>query len=83
MSLLMRIKAAGGSVSRDRWRLKLKRGRLSNEAVAWIKANRNRVMAELWPAFDAWEERAAIREYDGGQSRQEAEAAAYAEVEPC
>ncbi|MDG4650097.1 hypothetical protein P6F26_16740 [Roseibacterium sp. SDUM158017] len=38
------------------------------------------LMREVWPEVDDFEERAAIREFDGGQSRQEAEAAAYEEV---
>jgi len=37
-------------------------------------------MAKASEALDAFEERAAIREYDGGQARADAEAAAMAEV---
>lgn len=80
MSILARIEAHGGKVTRDEWRLSIQRGRLSAEAVDWVKENRAALMREVWPEFDAWEERAAIREYDGGQPREEAERDAYQEV---
>ena len=80
-----RIKAHGGEVKRHRWHLVLKRGRISDAALEWLKQPhiREALMHEIWPAYDAWAERAAIREYDGGQGRDEAEAAAYAEVGGC
>lgn len=85
MSILARIRANGGDVIRQEWRFTLKRGRLSAEALTWLRgAGRWRqACREVWPLLDWWEERAAIREFDGGMSRAEAEAAAYAEVCPC
>lgn len=82
MSILDRIRAHGGEVIRDRWRLTLRRGRLTDEAMAWLREPRRRaaLMAEVWPKADQFEERAAIREYDGGQDRETAEREAYAEV---
>ena len=38
---------------------------------------------KVWPEADAFEERAAIREYCGGQDRAAAERAAYGEVTAC
>jgi hypothetical protein len=80
--LLDRIRAYGGEAIRDRWTLKLRRGRLNDAALAWLREpqNKRRLMREVWPEFDEWEERAAIREFDGGMARAEAEAAAYEEV---
>lgn len=77
MSILARIRAAGGNMTRDRYMFRLKHGRLDVKALEWIKENDARVKRELWPLYDAWEERAAIMEYDGGMSRIEAERAAY------
>ena len=37
MSILARIKAQGGDIIRDEWRFRLKPGRLTPEAVAWLK----------------------------------------------
>lgn len=79
MSALERIRAHGGEVIRDQWRFTLRRGRLPSAAVLWIQANMEDVRREAWPAYDDWQERAAIREYDGGQDRAEAEADAFAE----
>lgn len=85
MSILARIHANGGDVIRQEWRFALKRGRLTTEALDWLRAAGRWRMAcrEVWPILDLWEERAAIREFDGGMSRAEAEAAAYAEVGTC
>lgn len=83
MSILDRIRAHGGEVIRDGWRISIRKGRLTADALAWIGANRATLMREVWPEYDDFEERAAIREYCGGQSRAEAEAAAYAEVMQC
>lgn len=80
MSIMERIRARGGEVIRDRWTIRLRRGRLSDDALKWIAANKAALLREVWPEFDDFEERAAIREYDGGQSRADAEAAAYGEV---
>ncbi|MBK8909166.1 MAG: hypothetical protein IPM60_15155 [Rhodospirillales bacterium] len=81
--ILDRIRANGGEVIRDRWRFALRRGRLTDAHVAWLRANWRRVVAEVWPEHDAFEERAAIREYAGGQPRAEAERDAYAEGGEC
>lgn len=80
MSILARIRAHDGDVTRDGLNFSLRRGRLTPDAIAWVKANLDDVKREVWPLFDAWEERAAIREFDGGMTRAEAEAAAYEDV---
>jgi len=85
MSILDRIHAQGGDIIRSEWRFTLKRGRLSPEAVAWLKSRMHWFSAccEVWPDYADWLERAAIREFDGGMSRTDAERAAYAEVARC
>ncbi len=82
MTILARIRAQGGDVTRDKWRVTLRRGRLSDAALDWLRRPdvRARLIREVWPEYDDFEERAAIREYEGGQTRDEAEAAAYEEV---
>lgn len=82
-SILARIQANGGDVIRQEWRFTLRRGRLTAEAIAWVRARWVEVCREVWPAFNLWAERAAIMEFDGGMLRAEAEAAAYAEVSAC
>lgn len=85
MSILDRIRAQGGDIIRDEWRFTVKRGRLSVEALAWLKVRMRWFAAccEVWPAYADWLERAAIREFEGGMSRADAERAAYAEVVGC
>lgn len=84
MSILAHIRAHGGDAEMRGWRPWIKRrGTLSTDAIEWIKANRDDLAREIWPEFDEWEERAAIREFDGGQPRAEAEEAAYREVMGC
>ena len=78
--ILDRIRSKCGEVTRDRWTISLRRGRLDAAALAWIKDNRPALMREVWAEYDDWEERAAIREFDGGQAREEANDAAYDEV---
>lgn len=80
MSKLARIRANGGEVIRDGHRFLLRKGRLTTEAIDWVRERWRDVCREAWPEFDAWEERAAIREYLGGQCRDDAEAGAYLEV---
>lgn len=80
MSVLAHIRAQGGAVIRDGYRFSLRQGRLKPQAVAWIKANLDDVKRAAWPLYDDWQERAAIREFDGGMTREEAEAAAYEDV---
>lgn len=77
--ILDRIRAHGGEVIRDKWTLRLRRGRLSAEAMEWLRCDdiRARVLMEVWPEADEWQERAAILEYDAGMARAEAEEAAY------
>lgn len=82
MSILARIRAHGGDVIRDGWSIRLRPGRLTPAALAWVRAHKLDVLREVWPEADAFEERAAIREYCGGQARAEAEAAAYREAAP-
>jgi hypothetical protein len=85
VSILARIRAHGGEVIRDEWRLKLHRGRLTDDALSWLRDPRRKValMREVWPEADEFEERAAIREFDGGQDRATAEREAYREVMGC
>ena len=77
-----RIRANGGEVIRDHWLIRLRRGRLSDAALEWLRKPRvkHAVMLESWGLFEEWQERAAIREFDGGQPRDEAERDAYMEV---
>lgn len=80
--ILDRIRAHGGEVIRDKWTLRLRRGQLSDEAVEYLRDPqvKRRLLHEVWPEADRWEERAAIREFDGGQIRADAERDAYDEV---
>ena len=80
--ILDRIRDHGGEVIRDRWKLRIRRGRLSDEALAWLRKPevKRRLMCEVWDDFDEWEERAAIREFDGGQDREDAERRAYLDM---
>lgn len=80
MSIIDRIRANGGEVIRDGWTISLRKGRLTEDQVAWIARNKSALMQEVWPEYDAFEERAAIREFCGGHARAEAEAAAYRDV---
>ena len=80
MSILDRIRAKGGEVIRDKWTIRIRRGRLDDTAMAWVKETREALMHEIWPEYDEWSERAAIREYCGEQDRDEAEAGAYDDV---
>ena len=80
MSILDRIRANGGDVTRDKWRMNIRPGRMTPAALSWLKSHRDDLMREIWPEFDDFEERAAIREFDGGQTRVEAEQTAYEEI---
>lgn len=75
--ILDRIRAHGGEVVRRGHRITLRRGALSYAAVDWIKGRHEALMHEVWPDYDAWQERAAIMEYDAGMAREDAERAAY------
>ena len=83
MSILDRIRANGGDVIREEWRINLRRGRMDDAAVAWVGAHKADLMREVWPEYDDFEERAAIMEFEGGMARPEAEAAAYRRVMGC
>lgn len=78
--ILDRIRAHGGEVTRDRWTIRLRAGRLTPAALEWLRERKDALMQEVWPEFDRWVERAAIREFCGGQSRADAEKSAYDEV---
>lgn len=82
MSILARVRAHGGDVVRDGWRMTLRPGRLGPDAIAWLKREdvKARLHEEIWPEVGDWQERAAIREFDGGQDRATAEAEAFREV---
>lgn len=81
--ILSRIRANGGDVIRQEWRFALRRGRLTQDAVTWVRARWREACREAWPLIDQFEERAAIIEFDGGLSRAESERAAYAEFTTC
>lgn len=81
--ILDRIRAHGGDAIRDGWRLRVRRGRLPDAALEWLRTRRDALIREVWPEFDDFEERAAIREFDGGQDRETAEREAYREVMGC
>ena len=85
MTILDRIHAHGGDIIREEWRFTLKPGRLNPAAVAWLKVRLRWFAAccEVWPAYAEFTERAAIREFDGGMARHEAERAAYGDVVGC
>jgi hypothetical protein len=85
VSILARIRAHDGEVIRDEWRLTIRRGRLTDAAMAWLREPRRKaaLLREVWPEADVWEERAAIREFDAGQDRATAEREAFREVMGC
>lgn len=83
MSILARIRAHGGDVVRQDWRLRLQPGRMSAEALAWVRTKWREVCAEAWPDFDRWDERAAIMEHDGKMTRESAERTAYEGLALC
>lgn len=83
MPIIERIRAHEGEVIRDGYQFRLRKGRLSWEAIQWLRENWRKVCAEVWPEFCEWEERAAIREFEGGQDRATAEREAYREVAGC
>lgn len=83
MDILQHIRAQGGEVIREGWNVALRKGRMTSEAIAWVRARKTDLMREIWPEFDEFEERAAIMEFDGGMTRADAEAAAYAGVMKC
>jgi hypothetical protein len=80
--ILARIRDHGGDVTCDEWRMKLRPGRLPPHALDWLRRPdvRAQLHREVWPQADEWHERAAIREFDGGQDRDHAEREAYREV---
>ena len=80
MSITDRIRMNGGEVIRSGHEISLRKGRLTDDAVKWIGQNKPALMREVWPEYDQWDERAAIMEFDGGMTRDEAQQAAYAEV---
>ena len=54
MSILERIRAQGGDATRDEWRIKLRRGRLTDEAVKWIGDHKPELHREIWEEADDW-----------------------------
>ena len=54
--ILDRIRAHGGDVIRDKWRISLRRGRLSEPAIAWLRQPRiqTALLREVWPEADAF-----------------------------
>lgn len=83
MSILARIRAHGGDIIQSGHKLSLRPGRLSASAIDWLKAHWLEACCEAWPDYGSFLERAAIREFDGGETRAEAEKWALAEYAPC
>lgn len=83
MTILARVQAHGGDIIRDEWRFRLQRGRLSAAAIAWLRQHWLQACEEVWPLYGFWIERAAIREFECGMVRHEAERAAYGDVLEC
>lgn len=85
MSILARIQAQGGDIIRDEWRFRLRPGRLTPDAIAWLKGGMRWFAAccEVWPSYPEWTERSAVREFEGGMPRRDAEREAYGEVMGC
>ena len=81
--ILDRIRAHGGDVIRDGWNIRLRPGRLTPEAMAWLRSRKEALTQEIWPEYDRLVERAAIKEFCGNQTREQAEEAAYREVMKC
>lgn len=77
MSPLAFIRSQGGDVVRKDYLFRLRPGRMNAAAIARVQPHMEAVKADLWPAYADWQERAAIMEFDGGLSRDEAERAAY------
>lgn len=77
MTPLAFIRSHGGDVVRKGYQFRLRPGRMDAAAIARVKAHMEAVKAEVWPAYADWQERAAIMEFDGGLSREEAERAAF------
>ena len=81
--ILDRIRAHGGDAIRDGWNIRLRPGRLTPEAMAWLRSRKEALTQEVWPEYDRFVERAAIKEFCGNQTREQAEEAAYREVMKC
>ena len=77
MTPLAFIKSHGGNVVREGHLFRLRPGRMTADAIARVKPHMEAIKAEVWPAYSEWEERAAIMEFEGGLTREEAERAAY------
>jgi len=85
MSIIERIRAHGGDIVRNEWRLTLKPGRMKPDAIVWLRRWDRWFAAccEAWPPYCEWSERAAILEFDAGHNRQDAERLAYEGMRPC
>lgn len=77
MTPLSFIRSHGGNVIRDGFQFRLRPGRMNAAQIERLKPHMEAIKADVWPAYADWQERAAIMEFDGGLSRQEAERAAY------
>lgn len=47
--ILDRIRANGGDVIRDGWTIRLRAGRLTPEALEWLRGRKDALMQEVWP----------------------------------
>ena len=47
MSIMERIRAHGGEVIRNEWRLTIRRGRLTDEALAWLRDRKDDLTREV------------------------------------
>lgn len=75
--IIDRIRSNGGDLIRNEYAFTLRRGRLTDEQIEWVKARIDEVKLEVWPQYVQWVERACILQYDRGLSRADAQAAAY------
>ncbi|MEM8555704.1 MAG: hypothetical protein AAGF71_12875 [Pseudomonadota bacterium] len=82
MTPLQYLRRHGGRVSRHKWTFRLHPGRVSRKALARLQDPLvlHRLRTEVWPEYEDWLERAAIREFCGGQSRTDAERDAFTDI---
>lgn len=77
MTPLAFIRSHGGDVVRKGHVFRLRPGRMDAATIARVQRHIEAIKSEVWPGYEDWQERAAIMEFDGGLSREDAERAAY------
>ena len=75
--IIDRIRANGGDLIRNGYAFTLRRGRLTDEQVEWVKSRIDEVKLEVWPKYVEWVERVAIIRHDRGLTLADAQADAY------